>query len=48
MTGTIVYNSDGLIPAEVLAEIDLASLPSPEEIRRRTAEAAALAKKANA
>lgn len=39
--------SDGLIPAEVLAEIDLASLPSPEEIRRRTAEAAALAKKAN-
>ncbi len=39
--------SDGLIPAEVLAEIDLASLPSPEEIQRRTEEAATLAKKAN-
>ena len=30
----------GVIPAEVLAEIDLASLPSPEEIQRRAAEAA--------
>lgn len=40
--------ADGLIPAEVLAEIDLASLPSPEQIKRRTEEAAALAKKANA
>jgi Pyruvate/2-oxoacid:ferredoxin oxidoreductase delta subunit len=39
--------SDGLIPAEVLAEIDLASLPSPEEIRRRAEEVTALAKKAN-
>ncbi|NOX99661.1 MAG: ferredoxin family protein [Verrucomicrobia bacterium] len=39
--------TDGLIPAEVLAEIDLASLPSPEEIRRRADDAAALAKKAN-
>ncbi len=39
--------SDGLIPAEVLAEIDLASLPSPEEITRKAQEAAALAKKAN-
>ncbi|MCF6310960.1 MAG: ferredoxin family protein [Verrucomicrobiales bacterium] len=39
--------SDGLIPAEVLADIDLASLPSPEEIKRKAEEAAALAKKAN-
>jgi len=37
--------TDGLIPAEVLAEIDLASLPSPEDIQRRAEEAAALAKK---
>jgi len=37
--------SDGLIPAEVLAEIDLASLPSPEDIQRRADEAAELAKK---
>jgi len=38
--------TDGLIPAEVLAEIDLASLPSPEEIQRKATEAAELAKKA--
>jgi hypothetical protein len=25
----------GIIPAEVLAELDLASLPSPEEIQRK-------------
>jgi len=34
--------SDGLIPAEVLAEIDLASLPSPEEIKRKSEELARL------
>ena len=28
--------SEGMIPAEVLAEIDLASLPSPEEIKARS------------
>ena len=39
--------TDGLIPAEVLAEIDLASLPSPEEIQRKAELAAELAKKAN-
>ena len=27
--------TDGLIPAEVLASIDLASLPSPEEIKQK-------------
>jgi len=32
----------GLIPAEVLAELDLASLPSPEEIQRKAREMAAL------
>jgi len=32
---------EGMIPAEVLAEIDLSNLPSPEEIQRRAAEAAA-------
>ncbi|MCB1063144.1 MAG: ferredoxin family protein [Verrucomicrobiae bacterium] len=36
----------GIIPAEVLAELDLASLPSPEEIQRRAAEAAAKAQAA--
>lgn len=36
----------GLIPAEVLAELDLASLPSPEEIQRKAAEAAARAQTA--
>ena len=30
----------GIIPEEVLAELDLASLPSPEEIQRRAADAA--------
>ena len=32
----------GLIPAEVLASLDLASLPSPEEIQRKARELAAL------
>ncbi|NNE92058.1 MAG: ferredoxin family protein, partial [Verrucomicrobiales bacterium] len=32
----------GVIPAEVLAEIDLASLPSPEEIQRKAEEMAKL------
>jgi Pyruvate/2-oxoacid:ferredoxin oxidoreductase delta subunit len=32
----------GIIPAEVLAELDLASLPSPEEIQRKAEELAAL------
>lgn len=32
----------GLIPAEVLAELDLASLPSPEEIQRKAKELAAM------
>lgn len=30
----------GIIPAEVLADLDLASLPSPEEIQRKAAEIA--------
>ena len=34
--------SDGFIPAEVLAEIDLASLPSPDEIQRKAEELARL------
>lgn len=32
----------GIIPAEVLAELDLASLPSPEEIQRKARELSAL------
>ncbi|MCB1229133.1 MAG: ferredoxin family protein [Verrucomicrobiae bacterium] len=36
----------GIIPDEVLAELDLASLPSPEEIQRKAAEAAARAEAA--
>ena len=32
----------GLIPAEVLAELDLSSLPSPEEIKRKAKELSAL------
>ncbi|MCG8600935.1 MAG: ferredoxin family protein [Verrucomicrobiales bacterium] len=32
----------GIIPAEVLAELDLESLPSPEEIQRKAKELAAL------
>ncbi len=32
----------GLIPAEVLAELDLSSLPSPEEIQRKARELGAL------
>lgn len=38
--------SDGLIPPEVLAEIDLASLPSRDEIERRATSAAAKAQAA--
>lgn len=38
--------TDGLIPAEVLASIDIASLPSPDAIRRKAEEAAALAQRA--
>lgn len=38
--------SDGIIPAEVLAELDLASLPSPEEIQQKAKEAAAKAQAA--
>jgi len=30
--------ADGMIPAEVLAELDLASLPSPEEIQKKAEE----------
>ena len=37
---------DGFIPAEVLAEIDLTNLPSPEEIQRRAAAASAKAQAA--
>ena len=37
--------SDGLIPAEVLASIDLSSLPSPESIRKKAEEVALLAQK---
>ncbi len=36
----------GIIPEEVLAELDLASLPSPDEIQRKAAEAAARAQEA--
>jgi hypothetical protein len=32
----------GIIPAEVLAELDLSSLPSPEEIQRKAKELGAL------
>ncbi|MEM6280195.1 MAG: ferredoxin family protein, partial [Verrucomicrobiota bacterium] len=32
----------GIIPAEVLADLDLASLPSPDEIQRKAAEIAKL------
>ncbi|HUF64257.1 MAG TPA: ferredoxin family protein [Verrucomicrobiales bacterium] len=38
--------SDGLIPPEVLAELNLADLPSPDEIQRRAQEAAARAQAA--
>lgn len=38
--------ADGMIPAEVLAELDLNSLPSPEEIQRKARDAAAKAKAA--
>ncbi len=37
---------DGVIPPEVLAEIDLTNLPSPEEIQRRATTAAAKAQAA--
>lgn len=39
---------EGMIPPEVLASIDLASLPSPEEIQRRAEAAAAKAEAARA
>lgn len=38
--------TDGLIPAEVLAEIDLTDLPSPDQIQRKAQEAAARAEAA--
>ncbi|MEM7012692.1 MAG: ferredoxin family protein [Verrucomicrobiota bacterium] len=38
--------SDGIIPEDVLAELDLASLPSPDEIQRKAQEAAAKAQAA--
>jgi len=38
--------TDGFIPAEVLASIDLASLPSPDEILRKAKDAAAKAQAA--
>jgi NAD-dependent dihydropyrimidine dehydrogenase PreA subunit len=39
----VKLQTDGFIPAEVLAGIDLASLPSPEEILRKASEKAAQA-----
>jgi NAD-dependent dihydropyrimidine dehydrogenase PreA subunit len=39
----VKLQSDGFIPAEVLASIDLASLPSPDEIMRKAQEKAAQA-----
>jgi Pyruvate/2-oxoacid:ferredoxin oxidoreductase delta subunit len=39
----VKLQQDGIIPAEVLADLDLASLPSPEEIRRKAEVAAKLA-----
>ncbi|MDP4939572.1 MAG: ferredoxin family protein, partial [Verrucomicrobiales bacterium] len=32
----------GIIPAEVLAELDLSTLPSPEEIQRKAKELSAM------
>ena len=37
----VKLQSDGFIPAEVLAGLDLASLPSPDEIMRKAQEKAA-------
>lgn len=42
----VKLQQSGIIPPEVLAELDLASLPSPEEIQRKAAEAAARAQAA--
>ncbi|MBL9154360.1 MAG: ferredoxin family protein [Verrucomicrobiales bacterium] len=42
----VKLQQSGIIPAEVLAELDLSSLPSPEEIQRRAAEANARAQAA--
>ena len=42
----VKLQQSGIIPPEVLAEIDLASLPSPEEIQQRAADAAARAQAA--
>lgn len=39
----IKLQKDGIIPAEVLADLDLSSLPSPEAIQRKAEEAAKLA-----
>ncbi len=38
----IKLQQSGLIPAEVLAELDLSNLPSPEEIQRKAEEIAKL------
>jgi len=43
----VKLQTDGFIPAEVLASIDLASLPSPDEIMRKAREKAARASVAN-
>lgn len=42
----VKLQQSGIIPAEVLAELDLSSLPSPKEIQRKAAEAAAKAQAA--
>ena len=38
----IKLQQSGIIPAEVLAELDLSTLPSPEEIQRKAEEIAKL------
>lgn len=40
----VKMQGQGLIPPEVLAELDLASLPSPDEIKRRAEDVAAKAR----
>jgi NAD-dependent dihydropyrimidine dehydrogenase PreA subunit len=42
----VKLQQSGIIPAEVLAELDLASLPSPEEIQRKAEEMAKIAQDA--
>jgi hypothetical protein len=42
----VKLQQSGLIPPEVMAELDLSSLPSPDEIQERAREAAAKAKAA--